>query len=82
MSDEVPYAMRDRRSGFYLGVNDKNPYKYGGRGVAMTIGARGHYKWVRDIKDAIHYPTEQASMNDWIFMGEPPVDFVDVEPVQ
>lgn len=76
---EKPYAMRDRRSGLYLGHNDKDPYKYGHRGVAMTIGARGRYKWVRNIADAIHYATEEESQLDWIFMGEPPVDFIDVE---
>lgn len=73
-----PYAMRDRRSGLYLAMNDKDPYKYGG-GVAKVIGVRGHYRWVRDIKDAIVYMTEPESEMDWIMMGEPPVDFVNVE---
>lgn len=81
MSAEKPYAMRHRVSGLYLakrGEGDPDPYKYAG--AARTIGARGHYKWVPNIEDAIHYPTEDASFTDWLMMGEPPVDFIDVEP--
>lgn len=73
----MTYVMRHSNNKLFLAKADPNRRRFAHEWKA-GVGAKMHYRWTRNIDEAITYETDDDSYLDWIMVGEPPVDFVDV----